>query len=106
MEELIIDTENAITKLKPTEQNIYIYLATKKFKDIQESNTHNIKHKRQQHTINKLQVILKRSNSTTVKADKSKAIVILNKYDLDQKIKAFIKQNNIITMNKNPTDNF
>ena len=54
MEELIIDTESAIRKLKPTEQNIYRYLATKKIKGIQESNMHNIKHKTQQYTINKL----------------------------------------------------
>ena len=32
IDELIIDTENAIRKLKPTEQNIYRYLATKKSK--------------------------------------------------------------------------
>jgi len=76
------------------------------FKGIQESNMHNIKHKRQQYTINKLKGILKQNNSTIVKADKSKAIVIINKDDLDQKIKAFIKQNNILTMNKDPTDKF
>jgi len=106
MEELIIDTENAIRKLKPTEKNIYRYLATKKIKGIQESNMHNIKHKRQQCTINKLKGILKQNNSTIIEADKSKAIVIINKDDLDQKIKAFIKQNNILKMNKDPTDKF
>jgi len=79
MEELVIDTENAIRKLKPAVQNIYRYLATKKIKDIQESSMHIIKkHKRQQYTINTLNEILKRSNSTIVKADKSKAIVIIN----------------------------
>ena len=87
MEELTIDTENAIRKLKPTVQNIYGHLATKKIKSIQESNMHNIKHKRQQYTINTLKEIMKRNNSTIVKVDKSKAIVIINKDDLDQKIK-------------------
>jgi len=85
IDELIIDTENAIRKLKPTEQNIYRYLATKKIKAIRESNMHNIKHKRQQHTVNTLKTLLKRNNSTIVKADKSKAIVIINKDDLDKK---------------------
>jgi hypothetical protein len=48
---------------------------------------HNIKHKRQQFTINKLKGILKQNNSTIVKAEKSEAIVITNKDELDQKIK-------------------
>jgi len=53
---------------------------------------HNIRHKRQQHTVNTLKTLLKRNNSTIVKADKSKAIVIINKDDLDQKIQSFIKK--------------
>ena len=94
MEELIIDIENAITKLKPAVQNIYRYLATKKIKGIQESSMHNIKHKRR-YTINNLKEILKRNNSTIIKVDKSKAIVIIKKDDSDQKIRAFIKQNKV-----------
>ena len=66
---------------------------------------HNIKHKRR-YTINNLKEILKRNNSTIIKVDKSKAIVIIKKDDSDQKIRAFIKQNNISIMNKDPTDTF
>ena len=54
---------------------------------------HNTKHKTQQYTINKLKGILKHNNSTIVKADKSKAIVIINNDELDLQIRAFIKQN-------------
>ena len=67
---------------------------------------HNIRHKRQQHTVNTLRALLKHNNSTIVKADKSKAIVIINKDNLDQKIRSFIKENNIPTMNKDPTEKF
>ena len=85
MDELIIDTENAIRKLKPTKQNIYRYLATKKITSIKESNMQNMRHKTQKYTINTLKAMLKRNNSTIVKEDKSKAIVIINKDDLDKK---------------------
>ena len=46
---------------------------------------HNIRHKKQQHTLNTLRALLKHYNSTIVKADKSKAIVIINKDNLDKK---------------------
>ena len=46
---------------------------------------YNIRHKRQQHTINTLKTLLKRNNGTIVKADNNKAIVIINKDDLDKK---------------------
>ena len=42
---------------------------------------HNVRHKRQQHTLNTLRPLLKHNNSTIVKPDKSKAIVIINKYN-------------------------
>jgi len=67
---------------------------------------HNVRHKRQQHTLNTLRPLLKHNNSTIVKPDKSKAIVIINKYNLDQKIQSFIKENNIPPMNKDPTEKF
>ena len=55
----------------------YRYLATKKIKALRENNMHNIQHKRQQHTVNTLRAMLKHNNSTIVKADKCKAIVII-----------------------------
>ena len=40
---------------------------------------HNILHKRQKYSINQLKKILKNNNLTIVKADKTKAIVIISK---------------------------
>ena len=67
---------------------------------------HNIQYKRQQCTVNTLRALLKHNNSTIVRASKSKAIVIINKDNLDQKIQSFIKENNIPEMNKDPTEKF
>jgi len=39
-----------------------------------------------------------------VKADKSKAIVIINENTLEKKIDDFIQENNIKQLNKDPTD--
>ena len=41
---------------------------------------------------------------TIAKADKSKAIVIIDKTTMGQKIDTFIQENNIIKLNKDPTD--
>jgi hypothetical protein len=38
------------------------------------------------------------------RADKDRAIVIINKNSLEQKIKAFIQENGITHLNKDPTE--
>jgi hypothetical protein len=50
--ELIIDTENAIRQLEPKVQDTFRHLATRKIKQIATANMQNSLHKRQQHTIN------------------------------------------------------
>jgi len=78
--ELIIDTENAIRYLQSNIQNTFRYLAAKKIKQIKESNRHNTMHKRYQYNVNQIKKILQRNNLTIAKADKSKAIVIIERY--------------------------
>jgi hypothetical protein len=102
--ELIIDTENAIRHLQSNIQNTFRYLKAKKIKRIRESNRHNTLHKRHQHNINQIKKILQHNNLTIAKADESKAIVIIDKTELKQKIDAFIQENNIIRLNKDPTE--
>ena len=46
LQDLIIDTENAIKQLDVKEQNTYCFLACKKLKQIQNTNTKNMLHKR------------------------------------------------------------
>ena len=102
--ELIIDTENAIRHLQSNMQNTFRSMAAKKIKRIKESNRHNTMHKRYQYNINQIKNILQHNNLTIAKADKSKAIVIIDKTTMGQKIDTFIQENNIIKLNKDPTD--
>ena len=76
---LIVDTENAIRQLDAKLQNVYRHLAAKQIKHIMATNRYNILHKRQQYSINQLKKILRNNNVITVKADKTKAIVIIKK---------------------------
>jgi len=78
-------------------------MAAKKIRQIKESNRHNTMHKRYQYNINQIKKILQH-NLTIAKADKSKAIVIIDKTTMGQKIDTFIQENNIIKLNKDPTD--
>jgi hypothetical protein len=104
--ELIIDTENAIKHLEPKIQGTYRHLATKQIKHIMNNNRNNTLHKRQQYIINEIQNILQKNNLTIVNADKSKAIIIINKHTLEEKIMNFIQENKIIKLNKDPTDKY
>ena len=70
------------------------------------SNTHYILHKRHQHNLNQIKNILNRNNLTVAIADKNKALVIINKDSLEEKVKTFIHENRIAGLNKDPTDSF
>jgi hypothetical protein len=67
---------------------------------------HNIFHKRQQYNLNQLKKILKNNNLTIVKADKTKAIVIINKERLQKKVNNFITENQMQPLNKDPTETY
>ena len=71
-------------QLEPKMLNTYRYLAAKQIKQILNSNRHNTHHKRQ-HSINQIRKILESNNLTLVKADKSKAVVVMNKEKLKKK---------------------
>jgi predicted transcriptional regulator len=83
--EQITDTENAIRHLNCNMQNTFRHLATTKLKQIMDSNRQNVIHKRHQHNINQIKNILKENNLAIVKADKSKAIVIINQKNIKTK---------------------
>jgi hypothetical protein len=53
-----------------------------------------------------LKKTLQNNNLTIVKADKSKAIVIIDKTTLGKKVDNFIQENNIKQLNKDPTDTY
>jgi hypothetical protein len=89
--ELIIDTENAIRQLDPKIQNTFIYMASTKIKQIMTTNTHYTLHKIYQYNLNQIKSILRKNNLTAAKADKNIAIVIINKDVLEQKTMTFIR---------------
>ena len=90
--ELITDTENAIRALEPKIQNTYRHLATKR---ISMTNRKNLLHKRHQYNLNNIKKILQSNDAIVLKADKSKAIVIINTDTLNKKADTFIQDNNI-----------
>ena len=49
---------------------------------------------------------MKSNNLTAIKADKSKTIVIIDKDQLQTKVNEFIKDNNILLLNKDPTEKY
>ena len=103
---LTIDTENAIRHLDPKIQNTFRHMATNKIKQIITTNRSQTINKRYQHNLNQIKNILQKDNLTVTKADKNKAIVIINKTMLEQKIQTFIQENFISTLHKDPTDQF
>jgi len=104
--ELIIETENAIRRLEPKTQNTYRHLATKQIKWISRTNRQNILHKRQQYNMNCIKKTLQNNEASIARADKSKAIVIIKIEDLNKKVDKFIKDNNIKQTNKDPTGKY
>ena len=104
--EFIIDTENAVRNLEPNIQGTYRHLATKQIKYIMNNNRCNTLHKRKQYIINEVKNILQKNNLTMVNADKSKAIVIIDKNTLEEKIRNLMQENKITQLNKDPTDKY
>jgi len=88
---------------KSNMQNTFRYMVAKKIREIKESNRHNTMHKRYQYNINQIKEILQHI-WTIAKADKCKARAIIDKTTMRQKIDTFIQENNIIKLNKDPTD--
>ena len=70
------------------------------------NNRNNTLHKRQQYIINEIRKILQKNNLTIVNSDKRKAIIIINKYILEEKIMNFMQENKITKLNKDPTDKY
>jgi hypothetical protein len=54
LQNLVIDTENAIRKLHEKDQHIYRFLACNKIKQIQHNTSTNILHKRQHYVIKQI----------------------------------------------------
>jgi hypothetical protein len=106
IQNLVIDTENAIRQLHENEQNIYRHLASTKIKQIKNTTTTNILHKRQYYIMKQISKKLQPNNLTITKADKGKTIVIINKDCLIKKTEKFLKDNNFTQLPKDPTHKY
>ena len=73
---------------------------------IKESNRQNIIHKRLPYNIKQIKKSLQDNNLTIARADKSKAMVIIDKTDMEQKINNFISENNIMELKKDPATTY
>jgi hypothetical protein len=106
IQNLVIDTENAIRQLHENEQNTYRHLACIKIKQIKYSTTTNTLHKRQRYIMKQISKKLQQNNLTITKADKGRTIVIINKDWLIQKTEKFLKGNNFTQLPKDPTHKY
>jgi len=70
------------------------------------TNRHNTLHKRYQYNINELKKPIQNNNLTIVKADRSKAIVIIDRNTLIKKVDNFIQDSNEKQINKDPTEKY
>ena len=89
--EIIIETENAIRQIEPKWQNMYRYQAAKRIKQIKENSKQNPIHKMQYNILRKLKTEMDNENITVMKADKSKAMVVIDKDKQHEKINQFIQ---------------
>jgi hypothetical protein len=81
-------------------------MAMKHIKQIKTQNKHNTLHKRQQYTINELKKTFQNIIITIARADKSKAVDLINKNNLKEKVHEFIQENNIKQINRDSTDKY
>jgi hypothetical protein len=106
LQDLIIDTEDAIRKLNTNERDGYRLLAHKKLKQIQNSNTTNGLHKRQIYIAKQLRTKLIHNNLMVTKADKGKTVVIIDKNIYIKKVENFLTDNNFIQLTQDPTNKY
>jgi GTP-binding protein EngB required for normal cell division len=102
LNDLLIDTENAIRYLDPKMQNTYRYMATKHIELISKQNKCNTLHERQQYVINEMKKTFQHNHITIARADKNKAIVLIKQNNLHEKVYEFLQENNIKKINKGP----
>ena len=62
--------------------------------------------KRHQYNVNQIKQILQQNNLTVAKADKSKALVIIDRTALTHKVHKFIHENDMVQLNKDPTETY
>ena len=63
-------------------------------------------HKKHKRTLKSLKNKLIKNNCVIIPADKSRAVVIIQKNEIDQKVNTFLEKNKIEKLNKDPTPQY
>jgi len=99
---LIIETERAVKLLDNKTRNAFCVLATRKLKQIYNSNSNiNATQKRQLYIVNKLKKKLLTGNAMLAQANKGRTTVIIYKVQYTNKIHNLVTENNIQPLHKN-----
>ena len=85
---------------------MYKYQAAKRIKQIKENSKQNPIHKMQYNTLRKLKTVMDNENITVMKADKSKAMVVIDKDKQHKRMNQFVQDNNIPQIKKDPTTKY
>jgi hypothetical protein len=102
---LIIEIEQAIRLLDTKLEDAFCLMATKKLKQIQNTNLNsNYIHKRQRHIARNIHYKISTNNAIITQADKGKTTVIIYKQDYQDKVHTLLSDNNIRILPNNPTN--
>jgi hypothetical protein len=100
---LAIETEQAVRLLDESLQDTFRIAAAKKLRQISNTNTSNLLHKRQTHTLRSIKQKI-HNNAMITRADKGKTTVIIHTQDYNDKVYAFLTENNFQPLPQNPTN--
>ena len=103
---IIAETECAIRHLDFKWQNTYRHIATKAIKRLKTKETQNSLHKLYNRELTILKKELAMDNIKIVKADKTKALVLIHDDLYNEKINNFLTDNNFTQLRKDPTKKF
>uniref|UniRef100_A0A224XUN2 Putative reverse transcriptase n=1 Tax=Panstrongylus lignarius TaxID=156445 RepID=A0A224XUN2_9HEMI len=103
IEQLVVDTEIAITLLPHTEQEHARHTAADIIKDIQKKQTHSNTDKQEERTAGRIRKKLKDNNFIITKADKGNCTVIMTHNEYVNKTIDFIDSNTYKQLKKDPT---
>jgi len=99
---LIMETEKAIKLLDVRIQYAFRIMATRKLRQIYNSNNVNTTHRRQLYILKCLNHKITTENAMITPADNGKTIVIIYNYEYSNKVHTFLSENNFHTIPKNP----
>jgi len=107
IQNLALEAKTVISKLPPTERDVYRNLTAERISNPLRNNSHTTQNTHSEsRTIKSIQTKLKDNDTMIAQADKGNSLVVLPTKQYDAKIQNFIQANNFKTLSKDPTKNF